>query len=56
MLGFSARLYEIFNQHRGLLQHSQKFTKKTDAAVVSKTRMITGDFDIPGRIWHFTNS
>jgi len=47
---------EVGGQKMAKLQHSQKFVEKVDAAVVRQTRMIAGDFDISGRIWHFTNS
>jgi hypothetical protein len=47
---------EVPGQKMAELQHSQKFMEKVHAAVVSETRMITGDFDIPRRIWHFANS
>jgi len=47
---------EVGGQEVAELQHSQKFMEEVNAAVVSETRMVTGDFDIPWRIRHFTNS
>ena len=50
------RIGEICGQEVAELQHSQKLMEEVHAAVVSETRMITGDSDITGRIRHFTNS
>jgi hypothetical protein len=36
-------------------QHSKKFMKEVNTAVVRQTPMITGDSNIPRRIRHFTN-
>jgi hypothetical protein len=47
---------EVRGQEMAELQHSQKFVEEVNTAVVRQTRMITGDFDTPWRIWHFTNS
>jgi hypothetical protein len=46
----------VRGQEMAELQHSQKFMEEVHATVVRQTRMITGDFDISWRIWHFTNS
>jgi hypothetical protein len=35
------------------LQHSGKFVKKENSAVVRQTRMITGDFNVCRRSPHF---
>jgi hypothetical protein len=47
---------EVRGKEVAELQHSQKFMEEVDTAVVSETLMVTGDFDITGRIRHFTNS
>jgi len=47
---------EVRGEEIAELQHSQKFVEEVNSAIVRQTRMITGDSDIPWRIWHFSNS
>ena len=44
---------EVPGQKMTELQHSQKFVKKVDAAIVGQPSMIAGDSNISRRIRHF---
>jgi hypothetical protein len=40
-------------QEMAEMQSSQKFMEEVNTAIMRQTRMITGDSNIPRRIWHF---